>query len=133
MTRCISANPVRRPRAVSTPNPARRLHDDVARTLRAIPIAAGIEVVLTAIRHAIVTIGEAIDHMPRAILRAGSPTSAVTVRTSRPVVVVGPIAGLPMLIVVAVLRTLIAVVTLTRFLGLAHGVGARLDRQAVGR
>ncbi|VVN12977.1 hypothetical protein PS624_03930 [Pseudomonas fluorescens] len=71
--------------------------------------------------------------MSRPVLRAWAPTVAVTVRTPRPAIVVRSVVGLPMLIVVAVLRALIAVVTLTRLLGLAHGVGPWLDRQAVGR
>lgn len=85
-------------------------------------------------------------------MRAGPPAIAVPVGATWPAVIVGvviatavtpveagparatlaAIAGLPMLVAVVATRDVL-VIALTRFLGLAHGIRATLDRQVIGR
>ncbi|RMP74398.1 hypothetical protein ALQ17_05356 [Pseudomonas fluorescens] len=110
-------------------------HHHITRALRAIPIAAGVEIILTTVRHTVVAIREAVDYIAWAMLRARPPAIAVTVGATWPAVVAGAragAAGFPMRVAVITARD-VAVVALTRFLGLAHGVGATLDRQVVRR
>ncbi|MNC75033.1 hypothetical protein D3C75_1264960 [compost metagenome] len=87
--------------------------------MRAIPVAAGIEVVIPAIGHFPVAIGEAVDCVPRPILRAGPPAIAVAIRTPGA-------TGLVVAIVVTPRNVL--VVTGTRLLSLTHFIGPRLQR-----
>lgn len=60
-------------------NATRGFDHDVARTLRTIPIAARIEIILTAIRHAGIAAGHPVYLITRAITRASAPAVTVAV------------------------------------------------------
>ena len=116
-----------------------RRHHYVAWALGAIPVAAGEKVVLATVRHAVIAIGETVDDISRAMLRAWAPAIAMPVGAAWPAVITGAIvtrtrtgaAGLPMPVVIGASGN-ITVITLARLLGLAHGIGPALDRQVIG-
>ncbi|MNI06028.1 hypothetical protein D3C73_589960 [compost metagenome] len=115
-------------------NPARWLHHHVTRAQRAIPVATGIEVIHATVRHAVVALGKAVDHMTGTIPGARPPAVAAPTRAPLPVIVIGRCDGVttPALFVI-VATWLVLVVTALRLLGLAHGVGPGLDWHVSGR
>ncbi|MNS96009.1 hypothetical protein D3C72_1302900 [compost metagenome] len=126
-------------RKVADANPPRRRYHLITRAQRAIPVATGIVVIHATVRHAQVTLGEAVDHLSGAIPGAWPPAVTASTRASVPVIVMGRRTdiALPALIVIVAMRlilvVLILVVMAPRRLGLAHGVGAGLDRHVSGR
>ncbi|CAI8965553.1 Secreted protein [Pseudomonas sp. IT-P258] len=121
-------------RQVPDTNPPRWLHHHVTRAQRAIPVATGIVIIHATVRHAVVALGEAVDHMAGTILGTRPPAVAAPTRTPLPMRVIGRRAyvAIPVLVVIVATR-LILVVTVRRLPGLAHGVGAWLDRHVSGR
>lgn len=105
-------------RQITHPNPTRWRDYDVARALRAIPITTRVEVIVAAIRHAGIAAGHTVYFITRAIARSAAPTVTMTTRPT----------GLPVSMGLLVARE-VAVKTLARLFGLAHGVGPTLDRQ----
>ena len=119
-----------------------RRHHHVTRALRAIPVAAREEVILATVGHAVVTVGEAINHMAGAILRPRAPAVAMPIRATWPAVVIGvaieaatwacAIPCLPMRVAVVAARDVL-IVALARLLGLPNRVRATLNRQIIRR
>ena len=105
-------------RQVSHSNTARRRDHDVARPLRAVPIATRVEIIVAAIRHPGIATRDTVYLISRAIARSAAPTVTMTTRPSR----------LPVSMGLLVTRE-VPVVALARRLGLKHGVGPTLDRQ----
>ncbi|MNR32917.1 hypothetical protein D3C85_1505480 [compost metagenome] len=123
-------------RQVANPNPAWWFDHHITWAQRAIPVTAGIEIIHATVRHAVLTIREAVDHMPRPVLRARAPAIAVATRATLPLVIaIGrrcADVAIPVLIGVIASR-LVLVVTTPRLLSLLHSVRSRLNRQVIGR
>ncbi|CAI8766801.1 Secreted protein [Pseudomonas sp. IT-P74] len=119
---------------VSDANPARWLYHLITRAQRSIPVATGIVVIHATVRHAIVALGEAVDHLAGAIPGAWPPAVTMVTRVPLPVIIIGrcDCVAIPALVVIVATR-LILEVTALRLLGLVHGVGPGLDWHVSGR
>jgi hypothetical protein len=96
--------------------------------LWAIPVAAGKEVILTAIGHLPVLTGKTVNHVTGPVLRPRTPAISVPGRAPDPALVVG-VTIIGARVVTAAVPTLIA--TPVRGLGLLHCIWTRLNRQVI--
>ncbi len=107
-----------------------RGHYHITATMGAIPVTAGVEVVIATVGHFPVAVREMIDGVTRAILRPRPPAIAMTIRAPLPVTArpLPRATGFPV-VVIAMAAGNVLVIALAWRLGLLHFV-TRIERAA---
>ena len=106
-----------------------RSHDYIARAFGTVPVTVREEIVCAPVRHAVVSTGEAVDHLARTVLRARAPTIAAPVATA--VVVAWALAAASLPVLPTVIALQVRIVATNRLLGLTHRIRPALNGQAL--